>query len=144
MKTIEEFFKNRIINEFDDKTITQLICRDFKLKCAYEYKSKEISPLSLNITNSLDLIEKLKPLVYFTASYLEKFKNVNNHTPHDTLETKAIFSCRHRGFFNEEDLFKIEFKFGDLTSVNIFRKIDLRIKNIIKKIILILFLIPIL
>ena len=74
METLEDFFKNRIINEFDDKIITQLNCHDFKLKCVYEYKSKEISPISLNITNSLDLIEKLKPLVYFTASYLEKLK----------------------------------------------------------------------
>ena len=70
---------------------------------------------------------------------------MNNHTPHDTLEIKAIFSSRHRGFFNKKGLFKIKFKFGDLTSVNIFRKINLRIKNIIKKkIISILFLIPIL
>ena len=72
-------------------------------------------------------------MVYFTASYLDKFKNVNNHTPHDTFEIKAIFYSRHRGFFSQEDLFKITFKFGDLTSVNIFRKINLRIKNIIKE-----------
>ena len=31
MKTIEEFFKNRIINKFDDK-ITNFLNYDFKLK----------------------------------------------------------------------------------------------------------------
>ena len=67
MKTLEEFFKNRIINKFDDKVIHPIY--DFKLKCNYEYNSKEINPLNLNITNSLDLIEKLKPLLYFTLLF---------------------------------------------------------------------------
>ena len=129
MKTLEEFFKNRIINKFDDKVIHPIY--DFKLKCNYEYNSKEINPLNLNITNSLDLIEKLKPLLYFTLSYLEKFKNVNNHNPHDTLKIKARFFYHRRGFSGEENLFEIKFKFGDLTRENIFRKINLRIKNII-------------
>ena len=141
MKTIEEFFKNRIIDKFVDM-ITNLSNHNFKLKNNYECNSKEINPLTLNITNSIDLIEKLKPLLYFTVSYLEKFKNVNNHNPHDTLEIKASFYSRHRGFSGEENLFEIKFKFDHLTHENIFRKIHLRIKNIIKKIILILFLIP--
>ena len=90
MKTIEDFFKNRVINKFDDKVIPGFDNHNFRLKCDYEYNSKEINPLSLNITNSIDLIEKLKPLLYFKVSYLEKFKNVNNHTSHDTLEIKGF------------------------------------------------------
>ena len=95
--------------------------------------SKEINPLSLNITNSLDLIEKLKPLLYITVSYLEKFKNVNNHNPHDTLEIKARFFSRRRDFSGDKNLFEIKFKFDHLTHEHTFRKINLRIKNIIKK-----------
>ena len=135
METIDFFFKNRlVINERDVRRIMPWNV-DFTLKHGYEYESKEINPLSLNITNSLDLIEKLKPLLYFTASHLEKFKNVNNNPPYDTLEIIASFTTP----VNFEDLFKIKIK---LTHENIFHKINLCIKNTIKKKILILLLLP--
>ena len=37
MKTIEEFFKNIIINKFDDKVTTNFANHNFELKCNYEY-----------------------------------------------------------------------------------------------------------
>ena len=67
METIEEFFKNKIIVDFNVKHPWDLFnIFDVKRECVY--RSIEINPLSLNITNSLDLIEKLKPLFCFALT----------------------------------------------------------------------------
>ena len=121
--------KNRIlVNDYDcDETVSRMAWSyAFKLKHMYNYKSKEINQLSLNITNSLDLIEKLKSLLCSTTSHLEKFKSVNN-PPHDTLEIIAKFTTPT----NSGELFKIKF---ELKHENIFHKINLCIENEIKKI----------
>ena len=129
MKTLKEFFKNRInVGDYNDDIGRLLDSHNFTLKHLYSYKIKEINPLSLNITNSLDLIEKLKPLLCFTTSHLEKFKSVNNNSPYDTLEIIAGFDAP--GPVKGEVLFKIKFK---LTHENIFHKINLCIKKEIKK-----------
>ena len=72
-------------------------------------KVKKYNPLSLNIINSLDLIEKIKPLLLFVTSHLKKFKDVNNNNPpYDGLEIKTLFGFS--GPINTETLFKINFK----------------------------------
>ena len=99
--------------------------------------------MSLNITNSFDLVEKLTPSIYLVLSKLEKFKNENNYNPDDTLKISSYFSsCTTEGFFFLEKVCLILIFFYDLTNVNIFQKIKLSIKEAIEKIILILFLIP--
>ena len=47
--------------------------RNFSVKEAFYYKAKIYNPLSLNITNTFDLIEKLTPLFYYNGEYLRKF-----------------------------------------------------------------------
>ena len=92
----------------------------------YDYGSIKINPLSLNITNSLDLIEKLKPLFPFTLSHLEKFKSVNTNPTYGALEIDFRFTADRR----IEWLFNIEFK---LRYKNIFRKINSCIEKELKK-----------
>ena len=72
------------------------------------------------------MIEKLKPLLRFTASHLKKFKSVNTNPPYDALKIIAELDLP----LKTATLFNIEFK---LRHENIFHKINLCIKNEIKK-----------
>ena len=112
--------------------------RNFEVKRAFTHESKIHNPLSLIITNTFDLLEKLTPSLYFVLSDLEKFKNTEgeNHpyNPDDTIEVYAsVFPVTGKRFYSGNMLFKVKFKFGCLTNVNIFRKTKLRIKREIKK-----------
>ena len=135
MKTIEEFFKNRIYyGRCFDVMGDHGFNREFEVKWAFNYEGEIYNPLSLNITNSFDLVEKLTPLFYFIVSYLEKFKNENNYNSGDTIKLYSYFSSHIGGdIYRTDSLFDIKFMFDDLTSVNVLQKIKLRIEKAFKK-----------
>ena len=69
METMEEFFKNRIFF-FNTRhhVFNHGFIHDFKVKRAFTHESKIHNPLSLNITNTFDLVEKLTLSLYFVLS----------------------------------------------------------------------------
>ena len=73
MESIEDFFKNRISFTMWEKYIRfPLISNlNFWIKKSFYNKSKIYNPLSLNITNTFDLVEKLTPLLYY-GEYLRR------------------------------------------------------------------------
>ena len=96
------------------------------------YEAKIHNPLNLGIKSTFDLVEKLKPSIYFEFSKLEKLKNTEGFNTNDIIEIKAIVcpfdECRS---WDSNELFK--FKFDFLTDVNNYRKTNSRIKRALKK-----------
>ena len=73
MNTIEEFFKNTLSFNVEKKYRTGNIC--FSVDCLWDefiYTSTIHNPQSLNIKNTFDLIEKLKPLLNYISSNIKK------------------------------------------------------------------------
>ena len=55
------------------------------------------NPLNLGIKNTFDLVEKLKPSIYFELSKLEKLKNTEGFNTKDTIEIKAVVCSLNKG-----------------------------------------------
>ena len=111
-----------------------------------KYSSKIYNPQSLNIKTTFDLVEKLTPLLNYMFSTLEKFKNENEDYHPECcfiISASVHFTCGdgccdyhdyHDDWFTKHVvLFFALFGIGDLTNVDIFQKIKLRIKREIEK-----------
>ena len=128
MNSLEESFKNRILLAWDTSNMgDHAFNQNFVVKWAFLHESKIYNPLSLNITNTFDLVEKLTPSLYFVLSDLEKIKNIDNqnhpsYNPDDTVVVFVIVYPVTEEFFSGIKLFKVKFKFSALTNVNIFQK----------------------
>ena len=80
MKTIEEFFKNRLVNKISEYTNDDNISNPDIFKSFY-YISEVKNPQKLNIKNTFDLLEYLTPLFTYIASNIKVFKEdfIKNH-----------------------------------------------------------------
>ena len=89
------------------------------------------NPLSLNIKNTFDLVEKLTPLLYYIASVLEKIQNeCENYDPSNCINFSVYVypHCReYQDIFSVINKYIDSFSFDDLANVNIVQKIKLRI-----------------
>ena len=91
MNTIEDFFKNRIYFTQGEvpKTPTS---QDNEIRYNDDWHcevEKEIYPLKLNITNAIDLAERLTPLVYSLLSFLTSNNSFHPKTK-ITIEANVI------------------------------------------------------
>ena len=131
MNTEEEFLKNRYFFIRDGKPP---LCLNIVRKRIFEHRVEEIYPLKLNIKNSTDLIERLTPSIYSMLSYLRKNNTREQNYPYGSNTTVSIKAlCLTAPQERERcDLFKIKFKFSDITKVNILRSIKRKIKNEVK------------
>ena len=171
MENVEDPFKNRL--SFDFLRLGDwAMNHDFHIKEYISSVSKVFSPLSLNITSIYDLMEELTPSIYYMVSWFEESLK-NKRSVWLTYEVKGAhpfvipddsISFYFKLFFynkfpedtswpwREEgrhsskiildyfDLFKVE----DLTKgENILTKIKTRINEELKKILVILHLLPI-
>ena len=79
-----------MFKKLEDPFINSIYTRHRKI-CTLKFLSKEINPPSLEIYSTIELIEKINPFLYFTASCLEKFKNENNNIPNDIINISTTF-----------------------------------------------------
>ena len=160
MKTLEEFFKNRLYFNCKNVIHYNLGNLEFKDKSLYKYRSKYFTPLDLNIKNSYDLLKRIVPKHYFVISQLKKYldiddeyrpfiyhilyNNLKRYRSDDVVKFYAYIytSSKKKGcWIMNKSILSIEFNLGDLIKdENNLQSIKLQIKERLKKIILILFL----
>ena len=112
---------------------------NYKVKWGLKHMCKEIYPLNLNITNSVELAKRLQPLIYSVLSNLEKIKNTvgenRPYNPDDIIEINACFVCNlplrgvYYPFCGEQKIFDIQINFSNLEKRKILRSIKIKIKN---------------
>ena len=157
LENVEDPFKNRLSFEFLRQG-DWAMDHDFYIKEHISNDSKIFSPLSLNITNILDLMEEVTPSIYYTVCWLEEslknkkevylFYNVEGahpfYTPNDSIKFYIDVYLYDKypkdtgWYWTEAHTHKIivdfKFKFDDLmTGENILTRIKTRINVELKK-----------
>ena len=168
LENVEDPFTNMLSSRFSRQG-DWAMGHDFYIKEHISNDSKIFSPLSLNITNIYDLMEEVTPSIYYMVSWLEEslknkkevylfYKNVEGahhfYTPDDHISFYIEvylydkFPKNTGWYWTEAHTHKIivdfKFKFDDLTKgENILTRIKTRINEELKKILVILLLIPV-
>ena len=106
MNTIEEFFKNRLsFNVEKEYRCVSSVC----LHDEFNYYSTIHNPQSLNIKNTFDLIEKLKPLVNYISSNIKNFiKEDKEYHPDCSFSISVIVDFSNEPFNNRYDEFRTD------------------------------------
>ena len=145
MNTIEEFFKNTLSFHVEKKYRTGNIC--FSVDCLLDefiYTSTIHNPQSLNIKNTFDLIEKLKPLLNYISSNIKKFmKEAEEYHPDCSFMITASVDFRNSDYINSQydkfrtqkiGLFECDYGTDGLTEdMDIFQEIKSRMEDNIEE-----------